>query len=57
MISMRGQASDYDHWRQLGLTGGAGTMFVQCSSALMTIFWANLNITVSVVSGGWNAQV
>jgi hypothetical protein len=21
MISMRGQASDYDHWRQLGLTG------------------------------------
>ena len=21
MISMRGQAADYDHWRQLGLTG------------------------------------
>ena len=21
MISMRGQAQDYDHWRQLGLTG------------------------------------
>src|ERR1700734_3962998 len=23
MISMRGQAADYDHWRQLGLTGWA----------------------------------
>src|SRR5215207_4861787 len=22
MISMRGQSADYDHWRQLGLTGG-----------------------------------
>ena len=21
MLSMRGQAGDYDHWRQLGLTG------------------------------------
>ena len=21
MISMRGQAADYDHWRQLGLSG------------------------------------
>jgi len=37
--------------------GGAGTMSVQCSSDLMTIFWAKLNITVSAVSGGWNAQV
>ena len=25
MISMRGQAADYDHWRQLGLPAGAGT--------------------------------
>src|SRR6202162_6224417 len=24
MISMRGQAADYDHWRQLGLTGWGG---------------------------------
>jgi choline dehydrogenase len=26
MIYMRGQAADYDHWRQLGIRAGAGTM-------------------------------
>jgi choline dehydrogenase-like flavoprotein len=38
MISMRGQAADYDHWRQLGLTAGAGMTCVQSSSALTIIF-------------------
>jgi choline dehydrogenase len=56
MISMRGQASDYDHWRQLGLTGWAGTTCVRSSGALTIILWVNLNITVSAVSGAWSGQ-
>ena len=45
MISMRGQAADYDAWRARGLAGWGLATSYRCSSASRTIFWAKASTT------------
>ena len=52
MISMRGQAADYDHWRQLGLTGWGCDDVLPRSAGWRIIFWARANITAPAAAGG-----
>ena len=53
MISMRGQAADYDHWRQLGLDGlGLGRRASRRSGGWKIIFWARASITAPAAAGG-----
>ena len=56
MISMRGQASDYDHWRQLGLVGWGWDDVRPVFKRLDNHFMGNLNTTVSAVSGAWSPR-
>ncbi len=62
MISMRGQAQDYDHWRQLGLCGssgfpaGAGTTFAPSSSGSIIIFSAPPNIMAQAANGASSSR-
>lgn len=51
MIYMRGQAADYDHWRQLGNVGWARTTFCPISSNPRTITRGTANITGWAASG------
>jgi choline dehydrogenase len=52
MISMRGQAADYDHWRQLGLPAGAGTTCCRRSGGWRIIFSATASIMAPAAAGG-----
>ena len=48
---MRGQAADYDHWRQLGLTGWGWDDVRRCSSGSRIISWATASITAPAAAG------
>ena len=48
---MRGQAADYDHWRQLGLTGWGWDDVLPFFSSRPTISSARASITASAASG------
>ena len=54
MISMRGQAADYDHWRQLGLAAGAGTTCCPRSGGWRIIFSGESEH--HGVGGGWRVE-
>ena len=55
MIYMRGQAADYDHWRQLGLTGwGWDDVLPLFQASTRTIFSARASITR--VGGEWRIE-
>jgi choline dehydrogenase-like flavoprotein len=52
MIYMRGQAADYDHWRQLGLTGWGWDDVLPFSSGTKTISWARATSMASAANCG-----
>ena len=54
MISMRGQAADYDHWRQLGLTGWAYDDVLPCFRRLEDHFLGESEH--HGVGGGWRIE-
>ena len=56
MISMRGQAPDYDHWRQLGLTGWGWDDVRPVSSGSTTISWATPSIMAPAANGGSSSR-
>ena len=47
MLSMRGQAGDYDHWRQLGLTGWGWDDVQPVFASWTRISWATPSITAT----------
>jgi len=51
MISMRGQAADYDHWRQLGLTGWGYDDVLPAFKRLEDHFSATARITAPAAAG------
>ena len=51
MISMRGQAADYDHWRQLGLTGWGYDDVLPRSGGSRIISSARASITAPAAAG------
>jgi choline dehydrogenase-like flavoprotein len=54
MISMRGQAADYDHWRQLGLTGWGWDDVLPAFKKLEDHFLGASDI--HGVGGGWRIE-
>jgi len=54
MISMRGQAADYDHWRQLGLAGWGWEDVLCAFKALEDHFLGASDI--HAVGGGWRIE-
>src|SRR3978361_564833 len=66
MISMRGQAADYDHWREPGADrlpitiiggssacpAGAMTMCCRCSAGSRITFWATASTMAPAAAGG-----
>jgi len=56
MIYMRGQAPDYDHWRQMGLPGGAGTMSCRILFGMRIISRGRPNITARAGNGAWMSR-
>ena len=54
MISMRGQAADYDHWRQLGLTGWGYDDVLPCFRRLEDHFLGESEH--HGVGGGWRIE-
>ncbi|MFG1340636.1 GMC family oxidoreductase [Xanthobacter autotrophicus] len=54
MISMRGQAADYDHWRQLGLTGWGWDDVLPAFKALEDHFLGASDIHGT--GGGWRIE-
>ncbi|MFG1299767.1 GMC family oxidoreductase N-terminal domain-containing protein [Xanthobacter sp. V3C-3] len=54
MISMRGQAADYDHWRQLGLPGWGWDDVLSSFKALEDHFLGASDI--HAVGGGWRIE-
>ena len=52
MISMRGQAADYDHWRQLGLTGWGYDDVLPAFRRLEDHFLGEASITAPAAAGG-----
>ncbi len=51
MISMRGQAADYDHWRQLGLTGWGYDDVLPLFRRLEDHFLGEASITAPAAAG------
>ena len=49
LLDIRGQAEDFDHWRQLGNTGGASMTCFPTSAAPRTRAAVRMNCTVSAV--------
>ena len=56
MLSMRGQAGDYDHWRQLGLTGWGWNDVQPVFRAWTGISWATASITARAASFRWTCR-
>jgi choline dehydrogenase-like flavoprotein len=54
MISMRGQAADYDHWRQLGLTGWGWSDVLPAFKRLEDHFLGNTELHGA--GGGWRIE-
>ncbi len=54
MISMRGQAADYDHWRQLGLTGWGWSDVLPAFRRLEDHFLGNTELHGA--GGGWRIE-
>jgi choline dehydrogenase len=54
MISMRGQAADYDHWRQLGLTGWAYSDVLPAFKRLEDHFLGESEY--HGIGGGWRIE-
>ena len=51
MITMRGEAADYDAWRDSGLPGWGGTMYCRCFATSKTISSVKARCTAQAGNG------